>query len=67
MAYYAGSFSRSLGRFTQIDMPSIDSLHESIRVGMCDHYYVGKVIGMRDVLKVLDYLDTGYCGRIIKT
>ena len=58
VAFYAGSFSRSLGKFTRIDMPMIESLHESIR---------GKVIGMRDVLKVLDYLDTGYCGKVVKS
>ena len=33
VAFYAGSFSRSLGKFTRIDMPMIESLHESIRVG----------------------------------
>ena len=49
-------------------MPNIDSLHESIRVEKGDESErQGKVIGMRDVLKVLDYLDTGYCGRVIKS
>ncbi|KAK8817402.1 hypothetical protein AV274_0190 [Blastocystis sp. ATCC 50177/Nand II] len=57
VALYAGNFSRSIGKFTQIDIPDIEGLHPSIR---------GKSISARDVLKVLDYLDTGYCGKVVK-
>ncbi len=33
VALYAGNFSRSIGKFTQIDIPDIEGLHPSIRVG----------------------------------
>lgn len=68
VSLYAGNFTKNAGKYTQIEIPNLDSLHPSIRVGSSEtNDPQGRVVSSRDIKKALNYLDTGYCGKVIKS
>ena len=68
VALYAGGFTRNIGHYTQVEIPNLESLDPSIRVGIdLVNHGKGKIVRTHDILKALNYLDTGYCGKVIKS
>ena len=60
--------SRETSVTTQVEIPNLESLDPSIRVGIdLVNHGKGKIVRTRDILKALNYLDTGYCGKVIKS